>query len=74
MRTFGYSSLRDRRGLAAWFDNQSRRWISVPTLQKRTGLSRLHIKDYENGRDGYGYKTSFSVRKEEEDKLGVSLV
>ena len=73
VRKFSYSSGLDQMGLPPWKDNQTNRWISRKTLAARTGLTLKHITDFENGRDGRGYKMSNQERQAAEAALGVEL-
>ena len=70
---FQYASYRDRAGLPAWLDCQTRRYISRSTLMTRTGLSREHILSFENGRDGRGYRQSRETAQAERDRQQVIL-
>jgi hypothetical protein len=56
-----------------WQDCQTNRWISSRTVADRTGLPLSHIVDFENGRDGYGYKMNKADRFAAEAKAGVEL-
>lgn len=71
---YQYSSMRDKAGQLAWFDCQSRRWISRSTLIVRTGLTQQHIISFENGRDGRGYRESLSERTQRETECNVFLL
>ena len=72
-KAYSYSSWRDRLDRAAWFDDQTRRYISRPTLIARTGLPAAHVADFENGRDGRQYRTPRAKREAIELKHGVRL-
>ena len=72
-KAYSYSVWRGRRGLAAWFDDQSRRHISRKTMMARTGLPAEHVADFENGRDGREYRTPRAERDAIEVKHGVRL-
>ena len=73
IRKFSYSSGLDQMGLPPWKDHQTNRYISRKTLAKRTGLPLKHITDFENGRDGYGYRVTHQERQAAEAALGVEL-
>ena len=72
-RLYQYSSHRDRAGLPAWFDSQTRRHISRRTAMKRTGLPESHFIAFENGSDGHGYRMTLKDRQDAEEKAGVCL-
>ena len=73
IKTYSYCSWRDWIGRAAWFDDQTRRYISRRTLISRTGLPAAHVADFENGRDGRQYRTPRAEREAIEAKYGVRL-
>ena len=73
VRRYQYCSHRDRAGVLAWFDCQTKRFISQRTLIKRTGLTVQHVNDFENGRDGRGYRISSAERTAAEEAAGVLL-
>ena len=72
-KTFQYCTFRDRAGCPAWRDDQTGRWIKAATLARRTGLTMGHIKGFENGRDGRGYRTALEDRQAAEAAAGVCL-
>ena len=72
-KAYSYSSWRDRLGRAAWYDDQTHRYISRRTLIARTGLPAAHVADFENGRDGRQYRRPRAEREAIEAKYGVRL-